>query len=441
MKTFTAVHEDDWSLITKLLPDQWREKAKEMGALQRFRAFPDVDSLLRTLLDHVAQGYSFRDTAMRAKWLGCTSVSDVAIWKRLRASGTWLRWLAEGVMKMFISPTCWTMLGEGRSLRMGDGTTVQEPGSKGISWRLHYSIDFPSLMCTEVLVTGVKIGESFKRFKVSQGDIWMGDRGFGHASGIAHVVIHGGDVIVRVNLTNVRFQDGNGQRFPLLESLGTLSPGQVGDWDVWVPFEGALIPGRICAKMLNNADQEKAIRKCRQRNGKKGNVKPETLEAARYIIIFTTLDRSISAKTVLSCYEARWQIELVFKRLKSLLQLGHLRKKNTETARAWIHAKLLLAFLIEAIQRAARAFTSEEQSQREEQTDTSVSEESSKREPSRWRITRLIFDGLKHALTHSKNMLGEYMRNMKAMEQQLSEPHRKRVSQLSRFNQALLAPG
>ncbi len=356
MKPLTAVFEDDWSIITKLLPDQWRDKAKELGALQRFRAFPDVDSLLRTLLDHVAQGYSFRNTAMRAKWLGCASVSDVAVWRRLKSAGTWLCWLAEGVMSLFVSPVCWPLLGEGHRLQVAEGTTVQEPGSKGISWRLHYAINLPSLMCTEVLVTRAKVGESFKRFKIGPGEVWMGDRGFGHATGVAHVVIHGGDVIVRVNLTNIPFQDRAGQPFPLLERLQTLSPSQFGDWEVSVPHAGALIPGRICAKKLSEAEQERAVRKCRRKNGKKGKVRAETLEAARYIFIFTTLDRSISAQTVLSCYEARWQIEIVFKRLKSLLQLGHLRKKNTETARAWIHAKLLLTFLIEAIQRAARAF-------------------------------------------------------------------------------------
>jgi hypothetical protein len=357
MQTHTAVFEDDWSLITKLLPDQWRNKAKELGALQRLRAFPDVDSLLRTLLDHVAQGYSFRDTAMRSTWFGCASVSDVAVWKRLKAAGEWLRWLAEGVMEMFVSPASWPMLGEGRRLKVADATTIQEPGAKGISWRTHYVINLPSLMCIQVLVTRSKIGESFKRFKVRPGDVWMGDRGYGHAPGVGHVFIHGGDVIVRVNLTNIPFQDERGQRFPLLEHLRTLSPSEFGDWEVRVPYAGAMIPGRICAKKLTEAQQERAVRKCRQKNGKKGKVGADTLEAAKYVFIFTTLNRGISAETVLSGYEARWQIELVFKRLKSLLQLGHLRKKDTETARAWIHGKLLLAFLIEAIQRAARVFS------------------------------------------------------------------------------------
>jgi hypothetical protein len=356
MKNSCAVFEDDWSILVRLLPEGWREKAKELGALQRFRAFPDVDALLRTLLDHVAEGSSLRDTAVRATWWGCAPVSDVAIWKRLKLAGTWLRWMAEGLMERWVKPTCWTPLGEEYRLRVIDGTTVQESGSKGISWRLHYSIDLPSLLCTQVHLTRVNVGESFKRFKVAPGDVFMGDRGYAHASGIAHAVLRGGHVIVRVNLANVPFHDEKGGRFPLLDHLRSLPPGDVGDWDVWVPYEKALIHGRICAVRLSSAAQERAVRKTRRINGKKGTVKAETLEAARYIIVFTTLDRTVSPETILECYGARWQIELVFKRLKSLLRLGHLRKKDTESARAWIHGKLLLAFLIDAIQRAARDF-------------------------------------------------------------------------------------
>jgi len=357
MKDYNAMLLDDWSVLERFFPEGWREKAKELGALQRLRAFPDVDGLLRTLLIHVVEGHSFRDTAVRAGSWGCAVVSDVAIFKRLRASGPWLRWMAQSVMQRWMKPECWEFLGEGRNARVVDGTTVQEPGSKGISWRVHYSIELPSLRCTEVHVTRSRRGESFKRFKVSPGDVLIGDRGYAHAPGVAHVVLSGGDVVVRVNLTNIPFRDANGRHFPLLESLRSLAAGKVGDWDVWVPYERGLIPARICAVKLNRTSQEKAVRKAGRNNRKKGTVKPETLEAARYIMVLTTLDRSIPAETILESFRGRWQIELVFKRLKSLLKLGYLRKKDSESAHAWIYAKLFVAFLIEAIIRAARDFS------------------------------------------------------------------------------------
>ncbi|MEJ2068645.1 MAG: IS4 family transposase, partial [Deltaproteobacteria bacterium] len=248
-------------------------------------------------------------------------------------------------------------LAKGLRVRVIDGSTVQEPGSRGMTWRLHYSIELPSLNCTEVHLTPPEKGESFKRFAVIPGDVFVGDRGYAHAAGIAHVVANGGHVIVRINLSNVPLREETGESFPLLPRLKSLREGQVGDWDVLVPYQGALIPGRICAAKLSKAAREKAVRKSRKQNSKKGRVKPETLEAAQYVFVFTTLDRTISADRILESYRWRWQIELVFKRLKSLLGLGHLRKRDTESARAWIHAKLLVAFLIEAIKREARDFS------------------------------------------------------------------------------------
>ena len=78
-------------------------------------------------------------------------------------------------------------------------------------------------------------------------------------------------------------------------------------------------------------------------------MKPETLEAAGYIVVFTTLHRNVSPTTLLEMYRGRWQIELAFKRLKSIMGLGHLKKTDVDAAKAWIHGKLFVAFLIEAL--------------------------------------------------------------------------------------------
>ena len=91
---------------------------------------------------------------------------------------------------------------------------------------------------------------------------------------------------------------------------------------------------------------------------KKGHkVRPETLEAAEYTFVFTTLPAdAFSPAKVLEMYRGRWQIEIVFKRLKSLLGLGHLKKTDVGLSKAWLQGKLLVAFLIEALVAAAERF-------------------------------------------------------------------------------------
>lgn len=126
---------------------------------------------------------------------------------------------------------------------------------------------------------------------------------------------------------------------------------------MWVPYEDIFLPGRVCALKKSKEAADKARIKALRENGKKGHpVKPETLESAEYVFVFTTLPRTFSAKTALEMYRGRWQIELTFKRLKSIIGLGHLRKTDVEGAQAWLHGKLLVAFLMEALIVAGERF-------------------------------------------------------------------------------------
>ena len=89
---------------------------------------------------------------------------------------------------------------------------------------------------------------------------------------------------------------------------------------------------------------------------KRREVRPETLEAAGYVIVLTTLMEP-SAQAIMEFYRRRWQIELAFKRLKSLLQLGHLKKFDPDGAKAWLQGKILVACLIETLILTAERFS------------------------------------------------------------------------------------
>lgn len=349
--------DENWDAMLTFLPDGWEEKAKELGALLRCRGFADAEALLRTLLIHLADGCSLRETAVRAKYGKVASISDVALLKRLKASGEWLRWLAEQTMTTWIEKQPSVIFGSDLNLRIIDASCVQEPGRTGSTWRIHYSICLPSLRCDEVYVTSPKVGESFKQFTVHPGDLFLADRGFAKRAGIGHVVDGGGNVLVRLNLSNTPLLGVDGNPFSLLVHLRTLTGTEMGDWDVWVAHNNTLIPGRVCAIKKNKPDAEKARRKVLIHASDKGQlVRPETVEAAAYIFVFTTLDWRFNPTTILEIYRGRWQIELTFKRLKSIIGIGHLKKTDLEAAKAWIHGKLLVAFLIETLIVAAERF-------------------------------------------------------------------------------------
>ena len=348
---------EDWDVVKALLPAQWEAKAVELGALRRLRGFESVEALLRVLLIHLADGCSLRETAVRARAGGLAEVSDVALLKRLRGCGPWFEWMGQALAQRMAQP----MTPEGpfaeRRIRLIDGSSVCEPGATGSTWRLHYALNLQTLSCDEVHVTEADEGESLTRFAVRAGDVLMADRGFANRRGLRYVVGHGADVVVRMNLTALPVQDAQGERLVLLPLLRTLAIGQAADWPAWAQDAQGTIAVRVCAYKKTLAQtlaaqaaiHTEATRKHRQ-------VKPETLEAAGYVIVLTTL-KSPDAAAILELYRRRWQIELAFKRLKSLLQLGHLKKFDPPGARAWLQGKLLVACLIETLLLTAERFS------------------------------------------------------------------------------------
>lgn len=338
---------DDWAVIERLLPLGWQDKAKELRALFIPKEFKDASTLLRVMLIHLSDGCSLRETAMRARAGGLVAVSDVALLKRLRKCGQWFRWISEQLSRR-LSGTALPVL-PGRRIRLVDASVVCEPGATGSTWRLHYGLDLSNLCCDEVHVTDVTVGESLTQYEVKRGDVMMADRGLAHRRGIRHVVSCGGDVIVRMNLTAIPLEDEAGREWALLPKLRKLKVGQAGDWQVWVRDQKGRIAVRVCALKKNAEQTRKSQEKVRQEASRKQNVlQPQTLEAAGYVIVLTTLMEP-AADVILELYRCRWQVELAFKRLKSLLQLGHLKKTDPEGAKAWLQGKLLIACLIETM--------------------------------------------------------------------------------------------
>ena len=349
--------EDDWRVLLSFLPSGWEGKAKELGALKRARGFKDSETLLRVLLMHIAGGDSLRVTAEKAKLSNLANVSDVALYKRLSKSSEWLRWLAENLSNSWFHRSVDNVYGMNKTIRLIDGSTVQEPGATGTTWRLHYSVNLRNLSCDEVHLTSPKEGEALWRFKINPGDLIIADRGFCGRPSLEHVVSHQGDFIIRF-CTNLPLLDNKNNSFDFLKYIKELKTNQIGDWDVKLELGGKLTPARLCAIKKSKDAAELEISRLMRIAGRKDKVpKEKSLEAAKYILVLTTLGREYSPSQILEYYRYRWQVEIVFKRLKSIIGLGHLKKYDELSAKAWLHGKLLVAFLIEAIVSAGTNFS------------------------------------------------------------------------------------
>jgi hypothetical protein len=347
--------DEEWGFLADFLPKDWREQARYTGALRRARGIPNADCLPQLLLMHTATGLSLRQTVVRAREQFLADISDVALLKRLRSSERWLRWINSemtGIHHAQILQKCAAQ----RRIRVVDATTVQEQGGAGTDWRVHYTLRVPDLSCDFFELTDETGGETYRRIPVQPGDLLLGDRGYSNAPGVATVVQGGGDVLVRWNSFSFPLQTLGGKPFAALKELNHLSKRGGREWTVCFVHAGKRYQGRVCAIRKSAAATVRAQEKMRRQARKKQKaVNDEALQLAGFIVAFTTLrPEDLNAEEVLELYRVRWQIELRFKHLKSLLGLGCVPKYDEQSCRAWIQAKLLCGLLIERLMHEAK---------------------------------------------------------------------------------------
>jgi hypothetical protein len=352
--------EDNWKFLLQFLPEGWEQKAKELGAVSRQRKIISAEILLRILLIHLADSCSMRETVVRAKEANLADISDVALFKRLKSSSEWLRWisenLAENVHGVAKKPS-WL---EKFNVRIVDASVITEPGSTGSDWRLHYSIELFGLGCDYFRITDPKVGESFRNFPVKNGDLLIGDRGYGSIAGINYVIENKGDFLVRIKNKALNFMKNERDEFSLLENFRRLEYGKIGDYDVFYKSSGNKLEQlRLCAiKKSPEAAEYSKKSVIKEMTKKQRTLNKETIELHDYVFVITSVKReTLSASEIFSLYRMRWQIELAFKRLKSILGLGHLPKIDPESSKAWLHGKMVVALLTNAIVDRGRSFS------------------------------------------------------------------------------------
>jgi hypothetical protein len=361
-KGYSNALAEDWELLMSFFPADWRRQAETSGALRGLRQDKSEEGYLRVLLMHLACGFSLRETVVRAKNAQLADLSDVALLKRLRKSKVWLRQLC---CSLFAERALSSPPSGPPNLRLIDASLVSEPGKTGSQWRVHYSLRWPSLECDYFKLTPVEgkgHGETLYQFTFAPGDFVLADRGYCHAEAIGQAVRQGAFITVRLNPQSVVLQTPGGDPCRLVSKLRSLKvAGQTAEWEVRIPLEGKEppLPVRLCAVRKSAAAIALAEKKLRRKARREGRqLRPESLIYAQYVMVLSTFPRApYDTPRVLEAYRLRWQVELVFQRLKQIAQLGHLPKHDPESSQAWLYGKLLVALLTEKLVRAASALS------------------------------------------------------------------------------------
>lgn len=325
--------------------------ARASGALRRRREVRSASSLLRLALAYAAGALSLRGTAAWASLGAVASLSDVALLNRLRGSAAWLGEIVAAILRARVGAEACS--GEDRVVRLVDATSLSAPGSRKSDWRVHLAYRLGRAPRIEQIALSDGPGaESLGRFACAPGDITIGDRGYAKAGDLAEMRAQGADFIVRTGWNAVRLRTRAGAPFDLFGALDGLPEHGTASLELAVALDRAerrLLPVRLIALRLDEETAARNRRRARAKSRRQGKTpRAETLRAAGYVLLLTSLaPDAFAADEVLALYRLRWQVELVFKRLKSLLDLDRLPAKDPDLARSWIYAKLITALLLE----------------------------------------------------------------------------------------------
>jgi hypothetical protein len=343
---------DEWGAVATLLPGDLSATAREFGASLRWREVPDGEVLLHLALAYGLCGMSLRSVARWARESGVARLSDVALLKRLRACGPWLGKLVNEKLGMRRGVDC------AMRVLLVDATTVSRPGSKGTDFRVHLAFDAAEMQMSSVEVTDASGGEGFDRSGARKGDLAIADRGYANRRGICFLSGAEAFCLVRLTANGVPMTHASGKRVNMAAVADSLAVGEVLELPVWtvpVPRDGyPKVEGRLIALRKTDEATEAARRKLHAEAKRRGQVpSAEALAVAACVFLFTTLPEDrVDAAAILELYRFRWQIELAFKRLKSVMELDEMAAKDDALCRTFILAKILGALLVEEMTRA-----------------------------------------------------------------------------------------
>lgn len=341
----------DWKALLSYLPKDYEQLAVEHKVLHAQwpnSKITNAGELLRFVFVHVGADLPLRQTVTMVGEGGGPKLSAVRLHHKMRNAGPYLGALVERMTSFAreAAPERW----DGYELVGVDATTVSGPGSDGVDARIHAAIRLHDLRIPSVQVTDASGGETLRRFAWESGQLVIADRGYSNAPGIAWVIDQGADVLVRVNRGALVLHDDDEQAIDVLDWLRALDGHRASECRARVRVgsgsSSRWIDGRLIGFRLPDNEAADARQRVLREHGP--GASDELLEAAGYVALFTTVPSArLSAARCVEAYRLRWQIELQFKRWKSLCRFDRLPNYRDDTIRSWLTAKVLLGLVLD----------------------------------------------------------------------------------------------
>jgi hypothetical protein len=337
-------------LIEKL-PMGYAEKCYETKGIERNREIKSGCDLMLLNMTYLSQKCSLLEVSEIARVNGIANLSDVAYMKRFAKCNEWFKWILSEITPSIVTEYALPASLRGYRPLAIDMSKVVSKGAVKTTYHLHYATDIFKMTSCQYKITNEKTGESLLNFVVEANDLIIGDRGYGKKSGIEYCLNNGGQFIFRIKNKAFDLYDEDKKKIELLEFLEKVTSDAASEMTVYMlTSTKEFLPLRLCAIKKTAQNIEKSDKRLHRRDSRRQTkTSDETKKTHEYIFVITSLPTEISADEILEAYRYRWQVELYFKRLKSIMDFGDLPVKNHNAIITWLNGKLMVAMLIETI--------------------------------------------------------------------------------------------
>lgn len=335
--------------LMKVLPNSYIDLCYKTKTTYRARELKEAKELMLICLNYLYGGLTLMELSGVALLKGY-KISDVALMEKLAHCSEWYKAIISEMQSPQIANYAKPKGLEDYEFFANDGSNIVPKGRGKKTFRLHYSINIFNLSTAQFKITDYKTGESLKNFKIQAKQVHIADRAYGTKTSIEHCLRNKGDIIVRLQKGAFTLYDAEKNKIVLTDELKKVTESNLLDYHCF--FENAekkLVPIRICAIRKTPENIKKTQIKIRRKESKKQiGMSADAKFMNNFIVVATTLTQ-VGANEILEIYRYRWQVELYFKRLKSILCVGEVPNKKDEHIMAWLNGKMMTALLMEQL--------------------------------------------------------------------------------------------
>lgn len=333
------------------LPTGYEEDCFEQGAITRRRGVSCPADLMMLSMFHLQNGCTLLEISEVARITKLGEMSDVAFMKRFEKCCNWFRTINRKIATQGLTDYRKPTWLEEKTVIGVDASDVTEKGRSGRRYRLHYALDIFNMGSVDHLITDVKVGESLVNFNLKPGYLVIADRAYSTIRSIEHCEKNRAEFILRIRKNSFTVRNDQGEPIDLIEAFKNAGSEDIIDIRAYATnLDGDNVPVRLCAKKKDPEAIIQTQKKIKRKESKKQfKMSDEAKIFNEYIVVVTNLNDMITAEQILETYRLRWQVEIYFKRLKSILDFGEMPKRRPDSVIAWLNGKLMIALLIEIL--------------------------------------------------------------------------------------------